>query len=87
MGDVLAPISLEIDIALDLWGRDIKSTSELCSSSSKYISNKYGEDCLSAIDIILTENWGKWNQQMEDYFQKHKESNNNNGIITSVQGI
>ena len=86
-GDVLTPISLEIDIALELWGRNIKSTSELNPDGVKYISDKYGEDCLSAIDIILTENWDKWNQQMEDYFKKHKESNNNNGVITSVQGI
>ena len=63
-----------VHIATDLWSRDIKSISELNHDAVEDISNKYGEDCLSTLDAILTRNWNKWNQEMEDYFQKQKKS-------------
>lgn len=73
-----------VHIAVDLWSRDIKSIAELNQDAVEDISNKYGEDCLSTLDAILTRNWDKWNQEMEDYFQKQKKSENENGAISTL---
>ena len=61
-------------IAVDLWSRDIKSIADLNHDAIEDIANKYGKDCLSTLDAILTRNWYKWNQEMEDYFQKQEKS-------------
>ena len=74
-------------IAKSLWGRGMKSINELNSVSIEEIFNKYGKDSLWKINGILTRNWDKWDQEMEDYFQKQKKSENKNGAITCVWGL
>ena len=61
-------------IAMDLWSRNIKSTSDLSDEVRNIIIQKYGKESLEIIDKILDINWDKWQKDMEIYFTSQKEN-------------
>src|SRR5574344_168963 len=61
------------EIAMDLWSRDIKSTSNLSDKGRYIIIQKYGKESLEIIDKILNTNWYKRKKDMENYFTSQKE--------------
>lgn len=60
--------NIEYEIAYNLWSKDIHSISQLSDISIKELESKY-EFSLEEVDSILLDNWDRWDDEMEEFFE------------------